>query len=69
MGLPLIALQRMRADSGSVILPGCPVPGSDKWSKDVIARRIRQGFVKKQDSPSAKAKAKSKSFKATSKKE
>jgi len=60
----LIALQRMRAESGSVILPGCPVPGSDKWSKEVIDRRIRQGFVKKQDSPK-KAKAK----KAKAKKE
>jgi len=41
----LIALQRMRAPSGSVILPGCPIPGSDQWSKDVVDRRIRQGFV------------------------
>jgi hypothetical protein len=41
----LIALQRMRADSGSVVLPGCPIPGSDKWSKEVVDRRIRQGFV------------------------
>ena len=41
----LIALQRMRTDSGSVILPGRPIPGSDQWSKDVVDRRIRQGFV------------------------
>lgn len=60
MALLLIALQRMRADSGSVILPGCPIPGSDKWSKDVVERRIRQGFAIKQDPPKAKAKAKSK---------
>lgn len=57
---PLIALQRMRTDTGSVVLPGCPIPGSQKWSKEVVDRRIRQGFAKKQEpvKPSTKAKAK-----------
>jgi len=57
----------MRTDSGSVVLPGCPIPGSTEWADEIVERRIKQGFVKKQDEPK-KAKSKSKSA-AKSKKE
>ena len=64
MTSPLIAVRRLRADTGGVVLPGCPIPGSDKWSKDVRARRIKQGFAK--EGPKVKAK-KNKGAKATAK--
>lgn len=60
--LPLIAVRRMRSESGSVVLPGRPVPGSDAWSDEVRRRRIRQGFCKEQpESKPAVKKAKRKS--------
>ena len=57
MPSPLIALRRLRGENGTVILPGCPIPGSDGWSKEVIERRIKQGFVSKPE-PVKKAKKK-----------
>jgi hypothetical protein len=67
MTLPLIALRRMRSDSGSVILPGNPVPGSDAWSDSVRAKRIKQGFCA--EAPKPKAKRKKASGKAAANKD
>ena len=46
--LPLIAVRRLRSGSGSVVLPGCPIPGSSEWSDDVRAKRIKTGFAQEQ---------------------
>lgn len=65
--LPLTALRRMRSETGAVILPGMPVPGSDAWSDKVRASRVRQGFCKEQEAikkpATKKAKRKSKTAK------
>lgn len=58
--LPLIALRRLRSETGSVILPGCPIPGSEGWSEEVRARRIRQGFAAENTAPKKARKKKSK---------
>jgi hypothetical protein len=70
MALPVIALRRLRTDTGGVVLPGCPVPGSESWSEEVIARRVRQGFVEvNKEAPKSKAKAKKQPAKAKLKKD
>tara|TARA_R100001015_G_C4575355_1_gene132731 strand:- start:331 stop:537 length:207 start_codon:yes stop_codon:yes gene_type:complete len=60
---PLIAVRRLRSDDGGVVLPGCPIPGSDAWSEEVRAKRITQGFAKEGEKPKAKAKTKKKQAK------
>jgi hypothetical protein len=50
----LIALQRLRSETGSVILPGCPIPGSEGWSETVRKRRIKQGFAAEPEKPKKK---------------
>ena len=51
MALPLLAVRRLRSDTGSVVLPGCPIPGSDRWSAEVRQRRIKQGFAMEGEKP------------------
>tara|TARA_Y100001963_G_scaffold148235_1_gene225780 strand:- start:1215 stop:1424 length:210 start_codon:yes stop_codon:yes gene_type:complete len=65
MADPLFAVRRLRSGTGGVVLPGCPIPGSDSWSAEVRERRIKQGFAKEGEKPK-KAKAKKKAAKAKS---
>lgn len=65
MALPLLAVRRLRSDDGGVVLPGCPIPGSDSWSDEVRERRIKQGFAKEGEEPKP-AKAKKKAAKKKS---
>tara|TARA_R110002020_G_scaffold64898_3_gene171766 strand:+ start:3927 stop:4124 length:198 start_codon:yes stop_codon:yes gene_type:complete len=54
MSTPLIALQRMRTETGAVVLPGCPIPGSEEWSATVRNKRIKQGFAAEPEKPKKK---------------
>ena len=56
MALPLLALRRLRSDSGAVVLPGNPIPGSGDWAEEIKKRRIKQGFAQAQKAPTAKTK-------------
>ncbi len=64
MALPLLAVRRMRSDTGAVILPGCPIPGSQDWSDAIKARRIKQGFAVAQKAAAKTKKASTKKSKA-----
>ncbi len=65
MPLPLLAVRPLRSDTGCVVLPGCPIPGSGEWSAEVRKRRIKQGFAKEQ--PRSKASPKKTATKAKAK--
>ncbi len=64
MALPLLAVRRMRSETGGVILPGCPIPGSQDWSAEIKTRRIKQGFAVAQKAPAKSAKPETKKSKA-----
>jgi hypothetical protein len=65
---PLIALSRLRTETGAVVLPGNPIPGSDKWSAEVRRRRIKQGFAAEPEKPKKKAASKKRAAKTEDKK-
>jgi hypothetical protein len=56
MPLPLLALRPLRSETGAVVLPGRPIPGSGEWSAEVRTRRIKQGFAEEQKRSKSKTK-------------
>ena len=56
MALPLLAVRRIRTETGAVVLPGNPIPGSGDWSAAVKKLRIKQGFAVEQKAKEAKPK-------------
>ena len=69
MTLPLIALRRLRTGTGLTVRPGCPIPGSDQWSKEERKARISEGVAKEGEKPKAKKTKASKAKPAASREE